>query len=273
MTLLNGFMRIVFLFVFLVSYPHSTVLSEDKTEIVNRKPIIYFDESSAWPIRKDTTIWQLNSINPDFVLYDDGLVIFKKDEDQFDLYSVQLTKDEMNGLLEKFNIGDDFMKLEDSYSTNNLFDQLTYLIKYWQNSKMKRVLVSGPIRDSEKDRENTPPAFLELFDQIISFTNKDAPLWQPEKVEIHLYSFEDSQGEPVPWPKKWPDLNHPTTKKNADEWSKYSYTIYLDGEKKDELEEMFSSLKEEQAVLINEKPWYIAPKRYILPSEEMWEGN
>jgi hypothetical protein len=34
---------------------------------------------------------------------------------------------------------------------------------------------------------------------------------------------------------------------------------------------MLSRLKEKQAVLINQKLWYIAPQRYILPKEEMWD--
>jgi hypothetical protein len=271
----NGFIKTIFLLgLVLICFANPEITAQGKTVITDRKPVILLQEIIPWIHEgADKAIWKLGFLNPAFVLYDDGLVIFKKGRDQFTLFSVELTSQEMNSLLEEFKIDDEFVKLEDFYYTNRQLDQPLYSIKYWQGQKLEQVKVVGPIRDGEEDRKNAPPAFLKLFDKMISFDHQNARLWQPEKVEIHLYPYTNSQGEPVPWPKEWPDLNHPTTRENKDDSVKYSYTIYLDGKKKDDLERMLVGLKEKQAVLINEKQWFIAPQRYILPGEELWIKN
>ena len=210
-----------------------------------RRPVLLLSEStrSAGHAGADQTIWSLGFLNPVFVLYDDGLAVFKKDGDRFRLFSVVLASREKNTLLSAI---DGFLKLEDSYTTTDQFHPPLYFIKYWQGSRMKKVSVIGPIRASEEDRNKTPRAFLELFDQMVSFGNEKARLWEPETVEINVYPLTEARGEPVPWPKGWPDLSHKTTKKGR----RGSYKIFLDGANKDKLEQMLSSLKEEQAVLI-----------------------
>ena len=92
-----------------------------------------------------------------------------------------------------------------------------------------------------------------------------------KKVGIRVYPYADSKGEPVQWPEDWPGLKDPATKKRKDDSLRSSYDIYLDGANRSHLEQMLSSLKEKQAVLIDQKQWYIAPSRYILPSEEVWD--
>lgn len=254
-----------------IGFATTEINDQETTAMPDRKPIILLQEITHAPHEGiDKIIWKLGFLNPNFVLYDDGLVIFKSDKDQFELFSVELTPQEMNTLLEEFRI-DEFLKLEDSYYTNNQFHQPLYFIKYWQGRKMKKVRVIGPIRDNEADRNIAPKAFLKIFDKMISFHHKNARLWEPEKIEIALYPYTNSQGEPVPWTAGWPDLSHKTTKKRTDVHLSHSYTIYLDGANKDKLEQMLFRLKKKQAVLINQKQWYIAPQRYILPNEEMWD--
>lgn len=280
MRALNGFIKIIFLLgLVIIGFANSEINAQDKTEITDRKPVILLRETTHWVHQGwDKTIWKLGFLNPTFVLYDNGLVIFKKGGDQFELFSVELTPQEMNSLLEEFKL-DEFVKLGESYKTSRRFEQPIYSIQYWPEGKPKPVKVFGWIRDNEEDRKNTPPVFLKLFDKMISFDHPNARLWQPEKVEIRVFAFNEMkvEGEPVPWPKEWPDLNHKTTKKNDKKYENVyiedSYNIYLDGDKKDDLERMLSSLKEQQAVLINEKQWFIARQRYILPGEELWIKN
>ena len=252
-----------------IALQSTTVHSQETTSSQARRPVITLKESTRMR-RVNKSIWSLNSLNPVFVLYDDGLVIFKKDKAQVEYSSVDLGPQEMKTLMEKFKI-DEFLKLDNSYSTNNEFNQPVNFIKYWQGSKVKKVRVIGTIRDDEKDRSNSPKAFLHLFDQVISFKHKNAHTWVPYKLKISLYPQTNSQGEPVLWPSDWPDLNHKTTKKRTDPDLSHSYELYLDGIHKEKLEQMLSKLKTNQAVSINGKPWYIAPVRYILPNEKMWD--
>jgi hypothetical protein len=149
-------------------------------------------------------------------------------------------------------------------------DQPASVIQYWQDHTMKRVMVAGPIRDSEADRDKTPQAFLKTFDRLIAFHHKAARLWEPEKVQLHVFPYTDSEGEPVAWPKGWPDLNDTTTKDTSNAYGHESYAIYLSGDQRDELEQMISGLKNKQAVWMNERPWYVSPWRYCLPGEELW---
>jgi hypothetical protein len=260
----------LYLIVTLIVLTNTCLRSQEASPDQNRKPVITFQASTRMSGMGET-IWKLGFLNPDFVLYDDGLVIFRKDKNTSDFISVQLNSQEMKSLVEKFKI-DTFLKLEKSYSTNNKFHQPINSIKYWQGSKMKKVSVQGQVQSDEKDRSKSPQAFLNIFDSIMSFEHKNSQIWKPYKLEISLYPQKNAKGDPIPWPREWPDLNHITTKKRTDDALSHSYKIYLDGTHKDEFELMLPKINKYQPVIINGKPWYLAPQRYILPNEEMW-GN
>lgn len=265
----NGFVRVVFLLVVLAGLAAPAIEGQEKPEAAERTPLLVLTESTHKPLEPQA--WTLNNLNPTFVLYNDGLVIFKKGEGSLEFFSVELTPAEMNAWLEGLNIAE-FLKLGDSYYTNNYFDQPVSVMKYWQGHTIKRVMVSGPIRDSEADRNKTPEAFLKIFDRLIAFHHKNAQSWEPEKLEIYVIPYTDSKGEPVAWPKGWPDLNDTTTKDTSKFYGRgESYHIYLSGDQRDELEQMLSGLKEKQAVLMNERQWYVSPSRYCLPNEEVWK--
>lgn len=245
--------------------------SQEQSPNQTRKPILILDERTRMGKVKNS-VWQLNSLNPEFVLYDDGLVLFKKDNTDPDYFSVKLKPQEIKTLLENFKI-DEFLKLKKSHSTNNKFHQPINVIKYWQGGKTKTVQIIGSIRDDEKDRNNSPSNFLRIFDQMISFQHPNSQVWVPYKLKIHLYSQTSPKGEPVSWPSGWPDLNHNTTKKRADADLSHAFEIHLDGTHKDEFELMLSKIDKYQPVMINDKPWYLAPQRYILPHEKMWQSE
>lgn len=267
MKALKSFILILLFVLSVIGLTNSEIHAQEKIE-PDRKPIILLQEPIAYG-DSYKTIWQSGQWNPNFILYHDGLVIFKKETNQYELFSVKLSPDELKRLLDEFKIGNEFMELEYAIFASPYLDQPGHTIKYWQGLKMKQVSVFGAIRENAEDRKHAPKAFLQLFDQMISFDHKNARLWEPQKVEIKVWPYINAEGEPVPWPKGWPDLNHKTTKMSK---NGYSYTLYLDGDKKAELEQMLSGLKEKQAILMNGKQWVIYPQRYCLPSEELW-GN
>lgn len=195
-----------------------------------------------------------------------GAELFKSE-----LFSAQLTSEQMNALLQGLNV-EEFLKLEEDYYTNNQFHQPLSIIKYWQDHAMKRVKVVGPIRESAEDRNKAPQAFLRIFDRLTLFNHESARLWEPEKLEIHVIPYMDSKGEPVAWPKDWPDINDETTEDKKDFFGHESYHLYLDGDQRDELEQLLSGLKEKQAVLMNERQWHVTLYKYCLPNEEVWKN-
>jgi hypothetical protein len=258
-----------FLLVILAGLTTASVQGLERPEAAERKPVILLDEIAHMPSPPGK--WNLNSLNPTFVLYKDGLVIFKKGRRSSALFSAQLTTEQMNAWLEGLHV-EEFLKLEEDYSTINLFDQPLSTIRYWQDHTMKRVKVYGPIRESAEDRNRAPQTFLRVFDRLISFDHENARLWEPEKLELHVIPYTDARGEPVAWPKGWSDLNDETTK-DTTEWigTGESYSLYLSGDHREELEQLLSGLKEKQAVLMDGRQWYMSPSRYCLPNEEVWK--
>ena len=261
------FVRVVFLLVVLAGLASPCVQGREQSEAAERTPLILLNEGTSIPPAPGP--WSLNDFNPTFVLYKDGLVIFRNGKGPSEFFSVQLTPEETNTLLRGLIVGD-FLKLKENYYTTNLFDQPYSVIRYWQDHAMKRVAVFGPIRESAEDRNKAPQAFLRIFDRLTSFNHETARLWEPEKLEIHVIPYTDSKGEPVAWPKDWPDLNDKTTEDITEYVGHESYHIYLAGDQRDELEQLLSGLKEKQAVLMNGRQWYVSPWRYCLPNEEAW---
>ena len=263
-----GMTNVVLLLAIVAGLAAPSIQGRETLEAAERKPLILLDEGTSLPLAPGP--WALNGLNPTFVLYQDGLVIFRKGRDSSEFFSVQLTPEETNTLLEGLIVGD-FLKLKENYYTTNLPDQPYSVINYWQDHAMKRVAVFGPIRKSAEDRNKTPQAFLRIFDRLTSFNHETAQLWEPEKLEIHVIPYTDSKGEPVAWPKDWPDLNDERTKNTTGLIGRgESYNLYLSGDHRDELEQLLSGLKEKQAVLMNERQWYVSPWRYCLPNEEAW---
>ena len=183
MRVFNNFIKVTFLLgLIFICFTNSEINAQD-TKMPDIKPIIILQETTPWIHKgQDKTIWKLGHYNPAFILYDNGLVIFKKGGDQYELFSIELTPKEMNSLLEEFRL-DEFVKLEESYDTSARLDQPVYSIKYWQEGKLKSVKVFGAHRDdNEENRKNIPPAFLKIFDKMISFDHQNARLWQTEKI-------------------------------------------------------------------------------------------
>ena len=253
-----------------IDFASPSLQAQENPDAVESAPVLLLREGAMESPPAPRTIWRLNALNPTFVLYHDGLVIFKKEYRQSELFSAQLRPDEMRALLQGFNL-EEFLRLEESYRTNNHVDQPGSVIKYWQDQTMKRVMVSGPIRDSQEDRNKAPQAFLAIFDRLCAFHHENARLWEPKTVQLHVFPYQEAKGESVAWPTAWPDLNDPTTKDTTATYGRESYDIFLNGDQRDELEQLLSGLKEKQTVLMNGRQWYVSPHRYLLPNEELFD--
>ena len=240
-------------------------------ESAERTPILVLHEATHEGLPSAETIWSLNALNPTFVLYEDGMVIFKKERRSSESFSAQLTPEQMHALLGELNVKE-FLTLEEAYSTNNHLEQPGTVIKYWQDHAMKRVMVSGQIRESAEDRNRAPQAFLRMFDRLTGFHHENARVWVPETLEIHVIPYTNSEGIPVAWPKDWPDLDDETTKDTTEYiGTGESYNLYLSGDRREEFEQLLSNLAEKQAVLMNGRQWYVSPWRYCLPNEDVWK--
>lgn len=217
------------------------------------KPLIILVETNPW-------LEVIGSDSPSFALYEKGEVIFLRQDSGY--LSVRLDENERKSLIDSLSLGKKFYELHDYYEVFRRTDQPTTMLYVRDEDKTKKIAVYGRIRGDAPARSKTPQAFLKVFDKLVSYQNSRATPWMPEKIEVMVWPFDHSRAEPLPWPKSWPDVNDPTTKR----MSQQGYSIYLDSRYFDDLRRLLATLKEGQAVLINGKKWAIS-YRFPFPHE------
>jgi hypothetical protein len=220
-------------------------------------PIVVLIEQNPW-------LNVIGSDSPSFALYENGLVIFVVRRDDEEAYmSAVLNEKELDEFQKELDLEGGLWDLQDFYEASDSTDQPMNSIYVWLLGRHKRVSVYGSLGEME-DRQRTPKAFLDLFDELKAYTNATAQTWVPEKIEVMIWPYEYSPEEPLKWPAWWPDLNHSTTKRRGD-----SYSIYLAAEKTDEFSKLLAARREKQAVEISGKKWAVS-YRVPFPSEELW---
>lgn len=230
-------------------------------------PLLILEEAQRDLVQN--TFWWGNTLLATFVLYDDGLVLFRTERKSKEVRSSQLTRaalEEWTGLIEQSGFPD----LRESYSLNLKLEQPISVIKYRHNGVIRRIAVSGPMRES-KDRAKAPQAFVELFDRMVSFAPVESKIWEPLRVEVRISPFMKPAGKPLRWPKGLPGLTDSSTKKES--IGPEMYHLHLEGKNRGKLERLLASRKENQAVAIGGRLWSVYPNRYCLPGEEQWHGK
>jgi hypothetical protein len=211
--------------------------------------------------------WQmvLGSDMPRFALYDDGQVIYthQNDEGEWEILTAMLTPSELDRLLARMDIGDEFFALDDYYEGPMITDQLSNTLRVWDEERgTKTVGVYGDVSLGEA-RELAPDAFLHVYDVAVGYTNPDAETWLPEKFEVMLWPYETS--EATRWPADWPDLNsRDAVERDDDQWS-----IYLDI---DEYERFLALAEDANAFRLGGKTWAFGV-RFPYPHEVVWPTN
>jgi hypothetical protein len=198
----------------------------------------------------------IGSDSPVFALYDNGLVIYasgeKRPEEAF--LAKLLSSSELKGLLTTIDLetrlaGLDGKTIEASEKT----DQPTNRLCYWVNGKLRAVSVYGPLRESAPERERVPKPFREVFDALTGFRAKGAKPWLPPLIEVLIWPFDNSQLTPEPWPKEWPGLDDPLTKKRE-----MVYSLFLESRHFSDFLNLGRSMRSGQAVLIGGKKWAVS---------------
>jgi hypothetical protein len=227
----------------------------------DRKPLLVLVEEDPW-------LMVIGSDSPTFALFDDGLVIYRRETPgDTPFASVRLDSKEQGALVARL-LADRlaFEGLKDRYELTATSDQTTCSIHSWLGGKPRSVSVYGALRSDEEVRAKAPAAFLAAFDAMRSYTNAAAVPWLPAKIEVMAYPFENSADTPVEWPKDWPAIDDPTTRRRGK-----SLSLYVDGtvENLRRLREFHHARRETQAVLMGGKKWSTY-YRFPFPGEEAW---
>jgi len=205
---------------------------------------------------KDPWLMVIGSDSPRFALYDNGLVIYasgeKEDEKAF--LSKPLSSTELKELLTTLDLERRLGGLNERIGASRKTDQPTNRLCYWVDGKLRAISVYGSLHASNPERERVPKPFLEVFDFLTQFRAKGAKPWLPPQIEVLIWPFDYSRETPRPWPKEWPGLDDPATKKRGND----SYSLFLDSTHFSALLDLLRSMKSNQAVLIGEKKWAIS---------------
>jgi len=235
------------------------------------KPLLVVVEQNPW-------LMVIGSDSPTFVLYNDGTLIYLRSkptpEEPFHRRTVSdsaRTKREL--------IPYDISKMAEHYELSAATDQITTIV--W--TPEKRIEVYGGWRkprdlggdnDSrwkmivERERkmwESLPENLRKTLYRIDELRGKDGIAWLPTMVEVMFWPYEYAPDESIVWPKEWPGLSAPNTKKRG----KDSYSIFLSSERYDEFRRFLKTRKEKGAILIDGRKM-AESHRFPFPEEELW---
>lgn len=209
----------------------------------------------------------LGSDSPRFVLYDTGLVIYQRqnEEGDFEFVSVQLTPEEADALLTELAGTPDerqaFFALEPYYDQVMITDQPTSTLYLYDPAHGGyTVSVYGELnsrlpRDTSA-REGTPEIFLTIFDNVITYRDSRADVWQPDFFEVVVWPYDTSSA--VNWPSNFPDLDDPTTIERDN-----VYSLYLPIE---DYQAFAQRVEGASAIRMNGQTWAFSV-RYPFPHE------
>lgn len=235
-----------------ISKNAGTLITIDNFDNEYGKPLVVFHETKPGSVI-------LNSIIPDFVLYENGQILYRlPDRNKIVFNEVILKKKEVKSFIKSLGITNDLNKLDDnilaSYTKSENDCSLSLNIR-----KRKTISVHGSLSDIDV-RFHTPYPFLRVYDKIKSYRNNSAKEWSPKKIEIF---FSDYNNAPNlrPWIKGFPDLNSKTTTKHDND----SYSVFIDRDKYHEFFNYYSSMGDGQAVSINDRKMSIS-FRYQIPN-------
>jgi hypothetical protein len=217
-------------------------------------------------IEKDPWRWIIGSDSPSFVLYTDGLVVYRrhdlgvvKKEEYFCQQFNQVSTDSLVKLLDYRSLD----SLKEYYEASRLTDQPTNLILYNVGDGLRIVTIYGNLSGDSLARIATPQSVIALYDKVSRFRETLGTEWLPEKIEIMIQPMKSTE-KPVSWPKGWPDINSRDTRGNEQLCS-----IYLNREQFEEFVKLNRTRKQGQAFLINGKKWH-ASYRIPFPEEDIW---
>jgi hypothetical protein len=201
----------------------------------------------------------VGSDTPAFALYSDGTVLFRRKDDYG---MVKLSQTEVNALREAFS-NPEFAALSVHYQATDWTDQPNNHLLLYDRKVPLYLTVYGSMNDAQV-RDKLPDTVLEAFDRLRNFSAPSARPWLPEIVEVMIWPYEYAPDPSIIWPKRWPALTSPTTRKRGD-----SYSIFVPSSELPALRSFLAARREKGAVEIGGKKWS-ASIRLPFPHEELW---
>jgi hypothetical protein len=163
---------------------------------------------------------------------------------------------------------DDSSKIKNYYALSSATDQPETLIyTNFETSNVVTRIYGLSVDFKVRGTKNgvLPQSIIQLHKYLTNLEFADAQKWEPNYTEVMIWPYEYAAGEPLHWPKDWPNLDSPNTLKRGDD----AYSIFLPGTETNKLRDFRTKLKEKQAVEIGGKKWSVSC-RPVFPSEPVW---
>jgi len=203
------------------------------------RPLVVLTETNPWQM-------VLSSDAPTIAIYENGQVIYKKIMyDKAEYYRVNLSHEDLLQTIDDLGITDSLKRLPKYTNVSGATDQPTAEL-YLNLDSVKTIGISGNLRWGA-NRDKAPACFTTVYDNLVKYQHGRATEWLPDSIEVMLTNYQDSPEKPLAWQVAWPDLKNKTTIKRADDL----YSVYLDKKYFSAFIKLKSSLKENQAVLVN----------------------
>ena len=210
-------------------------------------------ESNPWAM-------VIGSDSPAFALYEDGRAIYLT---RSGYVSVKLEPGELHKFMDSLEPGS-LAGLSGGYTATENTDQLRTWLFVYAGKQPAFVTVYGSL-DDEEVRAKLPPPIVAFRDKLRSFRDARASKWLPEAIEVVIWPYEYAPEPSIVWPKRWPGLDAPTTRKGGEG----SFSLYVPSAEFEPLKAFLSSRREKGAVEIGGKKW-AADLRFPFPHERLW---
>lgn len=215
-------------------------------------PLIVMLSSNPW-------LMVIGSDSPTFALYSDGTAIFQTESG---VKSTKLDQTQLADLVQAFE-NPDLAALAGGYYATDSTDQPTNQLLVYGETAPFYISVYGSL-DDKSVRSKLPAAVTGAFDKLRGFQASNAQTWLPDKIEVMVWPYEYAPNRSTVWPKHWPHLTDPTTRKRGD-----SYSIFIPSADLPAFEEFVASISEKSAVEIDGKKFAISA-RLPFPHESLW---
>jgi hypothetical protein len=220
------------------------------------------------------------SDSPEFVLYDDGTLIFTKCREKYNPYScyyqmAKLTSEEISQVMGRLQ-PQAFYSFAEHYSTSrkvvvsDLIERVFVMRR--PDGTYKKVSTYGALSGNETGyvAENVPGKLKQIDEFVTSYDNANPVKFYFEYNEIAIKPYGNDSKKNLKWSKDLPDLNDSKTIKHKKHGR---YSLFAKRSLMKKIDEFtYKQWKSEAAIVINNQRWK-AEIRIPFPSEEIWLGN
>lgn len=209
-------------------------------------------------IEKDPWASVIGADSPQLALYDDGLLIYRAD-DQFRQERLDAAAQaELLDLVAKIDGPRDAGAYELSLST----DQTDTVLLLYRDEPVV-VSAYGSLEDPVQVAL-LPEQLRAAFAGLHAYSRPHAEPWLPEFIEVMIWPYDYAPEASIHWPDDWPGLDDERTAARGS-----SYSLFLPSARLEELRAFLQTRNARGAVELGGKKWAMS-YRYPFPMEQLW---